>query len=167
MGSEIALHQYPVELVGVTMDWLMTPMHMLDDSEELATAVRVALGTDARSDDDEILPDPDSYDQRGWWGNFEAEDIWGGWPIGCKNWLLTRAKISDEVSWEGATVQRAHAYTYEAMRPFIDNGIASEVYVKAARRGRSEIDVYVTLYRGPLPAIELRYAYLWEQVITG
>jgi phage gp46-like protein len=163
--ADIALRQYPVELHGVTMDWLMTDLHMLDETEELATAVRVALGTDRLADVNEVLPDPDSTDRRGWWGDIDAEDIWDGWQIGCKNWLLSRAKISDDLSWEGATLQRAHAYTYEALRPFIDRRIASDIYVNAIRKGKSEIDVFVIMYRGPLKAIELRFAYLWDQVI--
>jgi phage gp46-like protein len=165
--ADIALHQFPVELEGVTMDWLKTQLGVLSEEEELATAVRVALGTDRLASTEEILPDPDSTDRKGWWGDMDAEEIWDGWKIGCKNWLLLRAKISDEFSWEGATLQRAYAYTREALQPFIDKQIASQVNVKAARKGKSEIDVTVTLYRGPKQAIQLRYAYLWDQVITS
>src|SRR5690348_14195949 len=102
-------------LEAVTMDMILTPSHQIDDREQLATAVRVALGTDALAGPNDVLPDPDSTDRRGWWGDMDAEKIWGGWPIGCKNWLLTRAKISDEFSVEGSTVARAQAYTEDAL----------------------------------------------------
>jgi hypothetical protein len=45
----------------------ITDAGTLDDREELATAGRVALGTDARAGELDTLPDPDSTDRRGWW----------------------------------------------------------------------------------------------------
>lgn len=152
-------------LPGTLMDWVLTPEGLSED-EELASAVRVALGTDALANPEEILPDPDSTDRRGWWGDLDAEVIWDGWPIGTKNWLLLRSKITEFGSAEGATVVRAERYTYEALRPFIDKGIASRIDVEGVRVGRQEIDVHVKMYRGPLRAIQLTFAYLWDQTIT-
>ncbi len=151
-------------LPGTLMDWVLTSSGTLDEDEELATAVRVALGTDRLASATEILPDPDSEDRRGWWGDMDAEEIWDGWPIGCKNWLLLRAKISDEFSWEGATLQRAKAYTKEALKPFIDKRIATQIDVDAVRVGKQEIDVSVKIFRGPRRTIELRFQYLWDEV---
>jgi hypothetical protein len=37
--------------------------------------------------------------------------------------------------------------------------------VTAARVGRQEIDVRVVIYRGPRTAIELRFQYLWTDVM--
>ncbi len=153
-------------LPGTLMDWLQSA-DGLSEEEELATAVRVALGTDRLADLDESLPDIDSTDRRGWWGDLEAEEIWGGWPIGTKNWLLLRSKISDIGSVDGATVVLAEQYTAQALRPFVDRRIASAVSVRAERVGRQEIDVFVTMFRGPLTAIELRFAFLWNQVVTS
>lgn len=136
-----------VSLEGTTMDLLLRDNGRLDEREELATAVRVALGTDALSSADEILPDPDSTDRRGWWGNLDAEEIWGGWPIGCKNWLLLRAKITDTPSSEGSTIHRARQYTRDALQPFIDKKIASRIDVEATRVGLERIDVEVFIYR--------------------
>jgi phage gp46-like protein len=152
-------------LPGTLADWLQTDQG-LSEEEELATAVRVALLTDALASTTDILPDPDSTDRRGWWGDLDAEEIWGGWPIGCKNWLLMRSKIADANSIEGSTVMRAEQYTRDALRPFIIQRIASAIDVRSERTGRSEIQVYVTMYRGPLQAIQLRFAYLWNQVVT-
>jgi phage gp46-like protein len=147
---------------GVTMDFLMRDTGFLDEREELATAARVALGTDKRADVRDVLPDPDSTDRRGWWGDLDAEEIWGGWPIGTKNWLLTRAKITQAPSEEGATVDRARRYTQEALQPFIDKRIATQMSVVATRTELQRIEVEAKIYRGPSNDIDLRYQILWQ-----
>ena len=155
-----------VDLRGTFMDWLAKPDGTLDDTEELASAVRIAVGTDALADLTEPLPDLDSEDRRGWWGDMDAEENHGGWPIGSKNWLLLRAKISDPGSWEGATVVRAKAYNRAALQPFIDRKICSRVEVEAVRVDRQTIRVDIQMYRGPKRLIELAFQYLWDEV-TG
>src|SRR5215471_2142377 len=160
--TDIKLNEYR-SLAGVTLDFLLKPNGTLDTSEELATAVRVALGTDRLADANEELPDPESTDRRGWWADYQAEDIWGGWPIGTKNWLLMRAKISDSFSEEGDTVERARIYTLEALQPFIDQGVCSRVDVEATRTETERIEVRVLIYRGPRAEIDLRYQVLWEE----
>ena len=62
----------------------------LDDRDALASAVIVALGTDRLAEEGDLLPDPDSMDRRGWWGDYDADMVWDGWPIGCRLWLLQR-----------------------------------------------------------------------------
>lgn len=168
--TDVRLRENP-SFQGVTMDWLMRN-GTLDEREELVSAVLVALGTDHLVDGDDILPDPDSTDRRGWWGDFEAEEIWGGWPIGTKSWLLSRAKITQAPSQEGSTLDRAQRYTEQALLPFIDKRIASELSVNAVRTELQRIEVYAKIYRGPLAEIDLRYQMLWEdeyakEVSTG
>jgi phage gp46-like protein len=153
-----------VSLEAMTMDWLLLPNGQLDTSNELATAVSVALGTNALADVDEILPDPDSTDRQGWWGDYQAEEIWGGWPIGSKHWLLRRAKINDAISSEGSTLQRANDYTALAIQPFVDNKICTSYDVIAIRPSIDRIYVTVRLYRGPKADIDLRFQMLWEQM---
>lgn len=149
--------------LGPTMDLFLREDFSLDEREELATAVRVALGTDSLSDFGEIIPDIDSTDRRGWWGDIEAEAIWGGWPIGCKNWLLTRAKITESPSSEGSTLERARQYTIKALQPFIDKRIASQIDVEAFRTELNCIEVHAIIYRGPESEIDLRYQILWQE----
>ena len=138
----------------------------LDDTQALATAVIVALGTDALADPSDILPDPDSTDRRGWWGNLDAQEIWGGWDIGCKLWLLTRSKITGAEAWEGATVTRVEQYIRDAIQPFIDRRIGSKMLVQAERVGRDQINAVVRLYRGPELEIELQYQILWNDIVA-
>jgi phage gp46-like protein len=168
MATDIMLRDR-VSLAGTWMDWLLLADGTLSEDEELATAVRVALGTDSLAAVDEVLPGwpDDETDRRGWWADWESTEVWNGWPIGCKNWLLRRAKISDEFSWEGATVVRAKTYTRESLQPFIDRRICSRIDVEATRVGKERIDVFVMMYRGPKTAIQLRFEYLWDGVIEA
>lgn len=148
--------------LSVSLDWSLKVDGTLDETQELATAVILALGTDSLAAADDTLPGLDDDDRRGWWGDSDAAEIWGGWPIGSRLWLLTRSKITD------ATVPLVELYVYEALRPFVDRRIASRVVVEAERStvDRNRIDCIVIVYRGPLPAVELRYQILWNE-ITG
>ncbi len=160
--TDVRIKQF-YTLEGPTFDWFVRDIGTLDDREELATAARVALGTDALASEVEILPDPDSNDRRGWWGDLDANSIWGGWSVGCKNWLLTRAKITDAVSFEGSTLERAKQYTTEALQPFIKQSMASQMDISAIQVGETSIQVTAVLYRGPLEEIALRFQTLWEE----
>lgn len=142
-------------------DWLLLKTGNLDERDELANIVKVALMTDRVSEKYEIRPDPDSDDRRGWWADMDAE-IWNGWPIGTKNWLLTRAKISDNVSFEGDTVVRAETYTREAVFPLVQRKMASHIEVTAQRTGIDRIDVRVVVQRGPDRDVELLFQDLWN-----
>jgi phage gp46-like protein len=149
---------------AVTMDWNLLGDGTLDETQALATAVIVALGTDALASADDILPDPDATDRRGWWGDLEAEEIWDGWPIGSKLWLLIRDKIVGPEAIQGATVQRVEQYIRDAIDPFLARRIGSRMFVEATRSGREEISALVRIYRGPELEIELRYQILWEGI---
>jgi len=159
-----------VRIVNVTSlrdtvaDWSLLSNGTLDEREELANYCRVALMTDRLADTDEVLPDPDSSDRRGWWGDMDAQDIWNGWQIGTKNWLLTRAKVADAYAWEGDTVVRAENYTRDALRPLIEMKMCSRIDVVAQRVERERIDVQIVMYRGPVPDIELIFQDLWAMM---
>ena len=147
---------------SVTVDWALLGDGTLDDRDTLATAVIVALGTDRLAETGDLLPDPDSQDRRGWWGDLDADIIWDGWPIGCRLWLLQRSKIEGPGSLRGATVPRVEHYIREALQPFVDRHIASSFSVKATRVGKERIDAFVQIFRGPSRPIELWYQVLWS-----
>ena len=151
-------------LAGIWADWLQLKTGDLDTTEELVNVVKVALLTDALADPNDILPDPDSEDRKGWWGDLEAETLWDGWPIGCKCWLLARAKITPAEAREGATVARAEGYVRTALQPMIDNRICTAINVTATRVGLSRIDVAVTVFRGPREEIQLQFQNLWTEI---
>jgi phage gp46-like protein len=152
---------------AVTFDLLQTKTGLIDETSDLATAIIVALATDGRANDDDVLPDIDSDDRRGWWGDQDAESIWAGWPIGSRLWLLERAKITGSGASNGATLTRIENYIREAIRPFITNKVASRFDVKVERFGLDRIGATITLYRGPRPTIELRFQSLWSDIKAG
>jgi len=67
----------------------------------------------------------------------------------------------------GSTVARADGWTREAMSHFVEHRIASRIDVIAEKINTDRIDIAVTIYRGPNPEIELRYADLWEELQEG
>jgi phage gp46-like protein len=151
----------------VSVDWLLLNNGTLDSSEALATAVIVALGTDRLAERTDILPDLDSTDRRGWWGDLDAEVIWDGWPIGTRLWLVKRDKITGATAARGSTLARIDAYIREAIQPFIDRRIASRMDVNVERVGRERIQALIRLYRGPELAVDLRYQVLWAGIIES
>ena len=69
-------------------------------------------------------------------------------------------------SRRGATTVRVEQYIREAIQPFVDRSIGSSFEVEATRVDRQRIDALVRIYRGPVTEIELRYAILWQDMIT-
>jgi hypothetical protein len=57
-------------------------------------------------------------------------------------------------------------YTREALQPFIDQGVCTDVDVIAERTDQETIRVTFTMYRGPLPAISLQFQNLWDEIRT-
>jgi phage gp46-like protein len=151
---------------SVSVDWSLLSDGTLDDTQALASAVIVALGTDRLAEPDDILPDPDSTDRAGWWGDLDAAELFDGWPIGTRLWLLKRAKIVGPEDPEGATVARVEQYISEAIQPFVDLKIASAFDVEATRVGVERVDALVVIYRGPKTPIELRFQMLWQEIFS-
>ena len=112
------------------------------------------------------MPDPDSSDRKGWWGDLDAGTVWGAWPIGCRLWLLTRSAITSSAAAEGSILARVNHYIQEALQPFIDIGVASDMKVAVTRRDDQRIDARIKLYRGPKLAIELQYQILWGGIAS-
>jgi phage gp46-like protein len=156
--------EFPYQ-TAVSVDWLLLDDGTLDETQALATAVIVALGTDRLADAADILPDPDSTDRRGWWGDLEADTIWAGWPIGSRLWLLAREKITGSGARQGSTLQRIKFYIQEALQPFLDKRVASSMEVVVTRLDTQRITALIRLYRGPRTAIELQYQILWDGII--
>jgi phage gp46-like protein len=166
-GDVRYLQQLDFPAYAVELDWLLSDRNLIEDGYDLQSAVIVALGTDMYAPIDEELPDPDATDRRGWWGDIDADVIWGGWPVGCLLWLLIRQKITGVGARQGSTIAKADGWTREAMQPFTDRLIASRIDVLADQTRIDRIDVGVVIYRGPEPVIELRYAELWDELARG
>ena len=152
---------------AVDLDWLLNDQNLIVDGFDLQSAVIVALGTDALAPVSEELPDPDATDRRGWWADFDADEVWQAWPVGCLLWLLQRAKITHAGSEQGSTLAKAEGWTRGAVRPFTERKITSRIDTIAEQIAIDRIDVGVVIYRGPDPVVELRYAELWEDLMKG
>jgi phage gp46-like protein len=147
---------------SLSIDWQLLSTGEIDATMALATAVVVALGTNALADESDPLPDPDSTDREGWWGDFDGDVIWNAWPIGTKLWLLRRSAIESAQSRAGSTQAMAMNYIRMAIQPFVDNKIASTYEIVSMRVTRQQINAIVRLYRGPRRSIDLMYQMLWD-----
>ena len=148
----------------VSLDRRLLADGTLDDFQALHTAVAVALGTNALASVDDILPDPDSSDRQGWWGDMDADVIWNGWPIGSKLWLLQRSAISSPDFKQGSTMTKITNYIKNCMQPFVDRKIASQFDVVSVRVDAQRIDAQVRLFRGPKAAVDLMFQILWTEI---
>ncbi|HEY2242742.1 MAG TPA: phage GP46 family protein [Xanthobacteraceae bacterium] len=149
---------------SVGIDWVLRDDGTLDDTQALAAGVIVALGTNSLADLSDQLPDPDSTDRCGWWGDLDADTIWNAWPIGCKLWLMRRSAIVPVQARYGATVAHVQNYIHMALQPFIDLGIASRIDVDAVRTDRQRVDATIRIFKGPRPTIQLVYSILWDEL---
>jgi phage gp46-like protein len=148
---------------AITLDWLLGSAAASAD-DELVAATVIALCSDRRADASDVLPDPDSDDRRGWWGDTEAALLHDGWPIGSRLWLLERAKITGPGAREGSLTARVEEYCRQALQPLKDKRAVSRIEVRAVRMGTERVDAAVTLYRGNQAEIELRFADLWTSI---
>jgi phage gp46-like protein len=152
----------------IAMDWLKAPITgQLAEGPSLQAAVFTALLSDAIAAPSDQLPDPNSDDLRGWWGDLDATEIWGGWPLGSKLWLLTRTSIVDQNARAGATVTRVQQYIAAALQPFVDNKICSKFTVTARQTNIQTIIAHIKMYRGPKSAIALEFQALWNEQIAA
>jgi phage gp46-like protein len=150
---------------SVTIDWQLLSTGELDDSMALATAVVVALGTNALADETDRLPDPDSTNREGWWGDFDGDVIWDAWPIGTKLWLLRRSALEPVQAKFGNTQTWAMNYIRDAIQPFVDRKIATRYEIMSMRVSKQQLDAIVRIYRGPQVAIDLMYQMLWQGIM--
>lgn len=126
---------------------------VLETESGLHTAVIVSLFTDARADDDDLLPDG-SNDRRGWWADtWPAQE---GDVTGSRLWLLSREKQVPVV------LDRARRYARDALQWLIEDGIASAVDVQASipRTGVLLLEVAIErLVGGP---VRYRFEQFWS-----
>jgi len=95
------------------------------NDSSFTTALIISLFTDRRAKEEDPLPDPESNNRRGWWGDnlAEVQDD----RIGSRLWLLSREKTTQDA------LIRAKQYTEEALQWLIDDGMAAKVEVETER----------------------------------
>ena len=126
--------------------------------EGLETAVMMSLFTDARADIDDPLPDPQSENRKGWWGD-KVSDIEDD-VIGSKLWLLDRSKTDD------AAITDAKAYIEEALQWMIDDEVVIDFDVIVERQqnlsGTEILAFQVIFYKKDGTTEEMKFDDLWQ-----
>lgn len=165
--ADVRLTQQGAAPQAVSIDLLLTAEGQLDTGQELATAVTIALMTDALAAADDELPDARDPNRRGWWGDLDAGPIWDGWPIGSRLWLLQRTTITGTGARKGATTAQVKSYILDALQPFVDHAIATRLDVEVVRAGAERIEARIVLWRGGDRILDLRFADLWSGIAVA
>lgn len=136
----------------------------LESDEGLETAVIISLFSDRRARADDILPDPNSQNRRGWWGDLISPDVEGD-QIGSRLWLLNREKTLESV------LVKAKEYAEEALQWLIDDGVAAEVVVVAEREkivGSDRLGISIKIRRVDGNAEAFNFGAQWTaQALRG
>ena len=160
-GIQITQFGAPFE---IRLDWLFGSTDTSD--YRLANLVIIALNTDRRALPTDQLPalvqSGQAPDLRGWWGDTNAQQIWGGWPIGTRLWTMTRDKITTSAAKQGSTIERARRYIKEALDPIVEAKIATTYTTDLQQTDASSIGGTIMIYRGPKSAIALNFQDLWS-----
>jgi len=106
----------------------------LETESGIRTAVIISLFTDRRANNDDVLPDPNSTDKRGWWGDLASPDVEGD-RIGSRLWLLSREKTVE------TTVPKTKGYITESLEWMLDDKIAKKIDVEVERQGTPGNDI--------------------------
>ncbi|OFW46539.1 MAG: hypothetical protein A2003_02540 [Acinetobacter sp. GWC1_38_13] len=131
----------------------------LESEAGFASSVLISLFTDRRALNDDELPDSNSKDKRGWWGDLASPEVDND-RIGSRLWLLERSKTIPSI------VTRAKQYVEESLQWMIEDGMASKIEVETERQGdvgsdRLAIGVKIHLISGTVIAVSFE-----NEVIT-
>lgn len=128
-------------------DWVVDGKHaVLQNGNDLPSAVLISLFTDRRAHDDDKLVD-ETDNRRGWWGDAD---------LGSRLWLLERAKETTQ------TLLLARGAALEALQWLLDDAIASKIDVQCfwARRFMLGMKIVITKTDGTL--LPLQYDWVWK-----
>jgi phage gp46-like protein len=123
----------------------------------------MSLYTDQRADVDDPLPDPNSEDRRGWWGDqiSDFEDD----KIGSKLWLLERSSTKETVLTD------VKFYIEQALQWMIDDGVAQEIDVTTERWNRKDgsatLAVQIEIKQSSGGVTAIKFDDLWKVQIAS
>ena len=127
----------------------------LKTDDGLYTAVLISLFTDARANEDDVLPgvllSEDFPDRRGWWGDETSERA--NDSVGSRLWLLERAKKTEE------NLRKTETYVREALQWMLDEDIASKINVKAEM---GSLNFSVDILRKDGNSVSFKFQDVWE-----
>ena len=132
----------------------------LHQDNGLGSAVLLSLFCDRRAGEDDLVPDLDNQDRRGWWGDLVSEYADAGDQIGSRLWLLERSKATKE------NAERAKEYIYEALQWLIDDGIAVRVGAETSIEGPPEnrwLAMRAEVYRSDGSKVAVAFDNQWRE----
>lgn len=138
-------------------DWVFDrDLKDLGSGQDLTTAVVISLFTDRLAHVDDVLPDPNDGDRRGWvfdWDSSEGH-------IGSRLWLISREKATEEVRL------RVEDYCREALEWLITDDVADSVEIAAAWADNppSRLDVDVRITRDRAVLLQRSFSWAWQQI---
>lgn len=143
------------DVTALAADWMLVSSG-LDVSRDLETAVILSLFTDARAGPDDKLPQ--GSDARGWWADWQGEEIHGVARVGSRLWLLAREKQTEEVRL------RAEFYAREALQWLLDQKVADSLSLSArwVRTGVLALDIKI-VRQGATHEIQ-PFEWAWDQI---
>jgi len=156
MPNDIAI-LWDDELMEGDIDFDVATQDLTTDAG-LESAVLISLFTDRRAKDDDTLPDSNSTDKRGWWGDLASPFVEGD-QIGSRLWLLNREKTVSNVP------NKARGYVEEALQWLIDDGVAARVDVETERQpqlGADILAIKATIYRNNGTVTMFKYDVQWN-----
>lgn len=131
----------------------------LDPDAGLETAVLVSLFTDRRAKEDDVLPDSNNLDRRGWWGDLGSPKVEGD-QIGSRLWLLGREKTLESV------LTKAKKYAEESLNWMIEDGVVKSIEVEVERQGPIGLDrlaLLVRVFRPDGTVLPFKYEIQWVE----
>jgi phage gp46-like protein len=139
-------------------DWQFVAPDLESDASP-ESAVLLSLFTDRLAEPDDVLPDSQSSDRRGWWADTNSPEG----PLGSKLWLLVREKVTETVR------VRAEQYAAEALQWMVDDDVADSITVAAAwsRQTPGMLMIEVGLYRDARLVWSKPFPWVWQAVQRG
>lgn len=126
----------------------------LERDDGLETSVIISLFTDRRANAEQIPPEYQQDDLRGYWGditNASASD-----QTGSLLWLLAREKQLPQ------TLSRAEQYCREALAWMIDDLVSTRIDVAASYISQGWIQLVIDIHRPTGQAVRFQYNYEWS-----
>lgn len=133
-------------------DWLLEGFLLADD-DGLVTATILSLFTDARANDDDVLP-LGQTDRRGWWG--DSFPVVAGDRDGSRLWLLRASKQLQQ------SLNDAKEYAEEALAWFVKDRVARRVEVETFIARHEVMGMLVRIYRPDGSVTPIRFDILWS-----
>lgn len=133
----------------------LIPWSATVDTLDLPSLVWLSLFTNARADDDDVLPDGEGdpvYRGGVWFDTFTKD------KFGSRLWLLARSPIN------ATTLLQTKGFAVEALAWMIEDGLVARVDVDVTRLDFQTVKLSVVLYKADGKTVVVDYPDLWPQL---